>query len=305
MTDTTPKSRWYRLTPDRLVLFLLAVEGLLWLSERLEWFPFSRYHGWAVLIAMASVGFFLLVIFGWFVLALLFRWRFQFSIRSLLVLTVAVAAACSWLATQMKEARKQREALEEIEKARGTTPLYSQLDPSGYWTSGAPPEPPWLRRLLGDDLFLNVTRVTLPDRAGGDAGLEWLKALTNLQKLWLSDTTISDAGLQHLKGLTKLQELWLGRTNVGDAGLQHLEGLTQLENLQLYFTRISDAGLEHLKVLTRLKILNLYGNKVTDAGLQHLKGLTQLKFLGLGSTKVTHAGVKRLQQELPMCRIVH
>jgi hypothetical protein len=28
------KPRWYRLTPDRLILGLLAVEGLLWLSER-------------------------------------------------------------------------------------------------------------------------------------------------------------------------------------------------------------------------------------------------------------------------------
>ena len=34
---------------------------------------------------------------------LIFRWRFQFSIRSLLVLTVAVAVPCSWLAVEVKE----------------------------------------------------------------------------------------------------------------------------------------------------------------------------------------------------------
>ena len=53
-----PKPRWYRLTPDRLVLLLLAVEGLLWLSERFCWFPFNQHKGWTVLIAVASVGVF-------------------------------------------------------------------------------------------------------------------------------------------------------------------------------------------------------------------------------------------------------
>ncbi len=34
MTSPTPKPRWYRLTPDRLVTGLLVVECLPWLSER-------------------------------------------------------------------------------------------------------------------------------------------------------------------------------------------------------------------------------------------------------------------------------
>ena len=33
---------------------------------------------------------------------LLFRWRFQFSIRSLLILTMLIAVPCSWLAVEMK-----------------------------------------------------------------------------------------------------------------------------------------------------------------------------------------------------------
>ena len=37
MTDT-PKSRWYRLTPDLFVIGLLVVECLLWLSDRYQWF---------------------------------------------------------------------------------------------------------------------------------------------------------------------------------------------------------------------------------------------------------------------------
>ena len=53
MTDA-PKSRWFYLTPDRLILWLLAIEGLLWLSNRLEW-P-TWHKGYAVLVTVAAVG---------------------------------------------------------------------------------------------------------------------------------------------------------------------------------------------------------------------------------------------------------
>jgi hypothetical protein len=94
MTDAAPKPRWFRLTPDRLVIGLLVVEGLLWLSERFEWFP----KGYAVLLVVAVVAVTILLMSLWFVIALVVRSHFQFSIRSLLVLTVAVAIPCSWLA---------------------------------------------------------------------------------------------------------------------------------------------------------------------------------------------------------------
>ena len=38
--------RWFRPTPDRVVLALLAVEAFLILSERFGWFPFNRHKGW-------------------------------------------------------------------------------------------------------------------------------------------------------------------------------------------------------------------------------------------------------------------
>ena len=52
MADTARKGRWLRPTPDRLVIALLAIEGVLALSERVHWLP----KGWPVLIAVASVG---------------------------------------------------------------------------------------------------------------------------------------------------------------------------------------------------------------------------------------------------------
>ena len=91
MTDPTPKTRWFRLTPDRCVVALLALEGFLLLSAWFRWFSFNQHKGWTVLIAVGTVGVFFVLMFGWFVLALVFRLRFQFSILSLLVLVVAVA----------------------------------------------------------------------------------------------------------------------------------------------------------------------------------------------------------------------
>ena len=192
------KRRWFHPTPDRLVRVLLALEGFLWLSERFRWFAFNQHKGYAVLVAVAAVAAFLLLMVGWCVLALLFRLRFQFSIRSLLVLTLAVAVPCSWLATEVKAARKQREAAERIEAAGGVIGYNDQFDSSRELTPGAkPPGPAWLRSLLGD-----VTSVGL-------YGPE-----------------INDAVTEHLEGLPQLEILCIGGAEVGDAGLEHLQGTT-------------------------------------------------------------------------------
>ena len=102
MTMPTPHSRWYRLTPDRLILVLLAVEGLLWLSERLGWPVWHK--GYAVLTAVATVGVAFLAMLLWFAASLIFHWRFQFSLRSLLVLAVVIALPGSWMAAEIRQA---------------------------------------------------------------------------------------------------------------------------------------------------------------------------------------------------------
>ena len=124
-----------------------------------------------------------------------------------------------------------------------------EIDPSGAWIPGAtPPEPPSLRKLLGDDLLVNVMCVYLTDTEVGDAKLERLKALPRLQSLDLSNTKVGDTGLQHLEGLTQLRELNLIGAKITDAGLEHLKELTQLRKLTLGGTKVGDAGLNTSKV---------------------------------------------------------
>ena len=123
---------------------------------------------------------------------------------------------------------KQREVVEEIQKAGGEVAYDYQHDQ--HDTTSKPPGPRWLRELLGDDFFADVTRVfRLTEPGFDDALLPRIGQLTRLQELLLRG--IDDAGLKHLKGLTQLHSLDLGLTKVGDAGLEHLKGLTQLRAL--------------------------------------------------------------------------
>ncbi len=294
MKTSAPKPRWYRLTPDRLILALLVVEGLLWLSERLGW-P-AWHKGYAVLTAVASVGAAFLAMLLWLAASLIFRWRFQFSIRSLLVLVVVVAIPCSWMSAEMESARQQREAAETLKKSGWIAQYDYQVQKPGNPPLGAvPPGPAWLQDSLGEDFFASAVKVTAFFSPPADIGPENVKGLRQLRELWLTGRKVTDVRLKHLAGLTQLQTLSLGGTQVTDAGLKYLKALTQLRTLHLWGTQVTDAGLTHLEGLTQLQELDLSGTQVGDAGLGRLKGLTQLQTLNLLDTEVGDAGLARLK----------
>ncbi len=109
--------------------------------------------------------------------------------------------------------------------------------------------------------------------------------------LYLNGIEITDAGLVYLRGLTNLQELWLVGDPITDTGLVYLQGLASLKTLCLQGTKITDAGLSRLGGLSGLEVLDLSDTKVTDAGLVHLKGLTNLYSLNNRNTQITQAGL--------------
>ena len=94
--------RWFRLSPDRFVVSLLLVICFLWLSERFQWFGFNHHKGWTVLIAVAAVGVTAFAMLLWWTAGLIFRWRFQFGIRSLLAVLFGLLDCRSWMAVEMK-----------------------------------------------------------------------------------------------------------------------------------------------------------------------------------------------------------
>lgn len=280
LTNPSSKLRWFYPTPAHLFIILLIIEGILLLSERFKWFAFSEKKGWTVLIAIASVGVTMVVMLLWFVLALLFRNRFQFSLRLLFVLTAAVAIPFSWLAVEMKWAREQKEAAEALIKLGGQVQYdyrfrYESESLVMPTTNTTLDVPAWLRQVLGDDFFCDVTYIELA-----------YKQVTN-------------ADLQHLTALKQLQHLNLWHSTITDTGLEHLEGMNQLQWLGLAGAEITDGGLKRLEVLKQLRWLWLQKNAITDGGLEHLEKLKELKELDLTDTKVTNAGVTRLKKALP------
>ncbi len=125
------------------------------------------------------------------------RW-FQYSLRSLLLLTLLVSLVMSCVAVRMQRARRQDEAVEEIEKLGGQV----QYD---YEAQGVnPPGPAWLRNLLGENFFATVVAVDLSLQQVTDAGLEHLKGLTQIQTLCLVQTMVTDEGVKKLQRLAEV-----------------------------------------------------------------------------------------------------
>ena len=218
------------------------------------------------------------------------RW-FRFSLRTLLVVVVLLCLPLGWFAARLRDAERQRKAVEAIRAAGGAV-KYDYQEAGGW---GAEPNAPaWLREVVGDDFFSDVVEVHLLGTTFGDESMEHLKRLTNLNGLGLNDTQVTDAGLDHIKRLPSLEALYLGGTDVTDAGLKSLKGLKTLEVLSLCDTEVADAGLVHLQTMTNLKSLVLSRTQVTDAGLEYIKGLTHLEDLVLSETQITDAGLMHL-----------
>ena len=84
----------------------------------------------------------------WFLVALVFRRRFQFSLRSLLLLVVVVAIPCSWLSVELKAARgAARAAVEAIERLGGQVSYDFGVAGTAVHSAAEPPWPAWLFRI--------------------------------------------------------------------------------------------------------------------------------------------------------------
>ena len=251
MDDTTQaRVRWFHPTPGRFVLALLAVEVLLWLSDRFGWLAWHK--GYAVLTCVAGVGVAMLLMLVWFGVALIFRWRFQFGIRSLLVLVVVVALPCSWLAVALKQAREQKDAVAAIVKTRGRV-FYddgwlSSIKLSGFHVDlpGNGSQPTWLCTLVGYDFVNDVAYVRMRPTTT-DSDLECFRRLPKTVAVSLCDTNVTDKALEHIKGLAHLKTLDLSLTKVSDVGLEQLKDLTELRQLDLGATGVTDEGVWKLQ----------------------------------------------------------
>ena len=137
-------------------------------------------------------------------------------------------------------------------------------------------------------------------------GLEALAHLSNLEQFTVDDLhLLTPAGMKaigSLKNLRRIPSLPSGATEL----VEPLAGLQKLEVLQIKGGDLTDDGLSHLKNLSSLKRLDILHSQVTDAGLKQLANLKKLEQLDIrGAHAVTAAGVKQLQEQLPLCKLIH
>lgn len=218
------------------------------------------------------------------------RW-FRFSLRTLFV---ALTVSCLWLGFEVTQARRQRAAVQALEKL-GAYVAYDYDEPGTHYESGGTPPrlrtlsplKQWIADWLGKDYVSTAIRVQFNSPTVNDESLAPLADLPALEMIHLDRCVlVTDATLRNLPSSTRLTTLMLSRTSISDAGLQELERFPALESLDIHNTQVSDTGLEFVGKLTGLTHLDLTNTATTDAGMAHLGGLTRMRRLTLANTKI-------------------
>ncbi len=265
MTTPAPRTGCRRIGIGQLLIGLLLVDGFLFVCERTQWLAVGAQKGLPVLIAVAAVSAFALVMLLWFLVAVLFRRRFQFGLRSLLLFPVVVAVPCSWLTVEIRAADKQRKLLEAACQQwdydcveLGPSPRPPVID------AGAPKSSPstffrppgWLLRALGIDFFADVGWVSVNARPTS-ALFEQLAGLPRIESLCMRNDCDLCSGLDRLASLPRLRDLNMDGCNIDEARMRELGSLKHLEVLSLSDSLLREAALPHIAALTQLRVLNL------------------------------------------------
>ena len=213
------------------------------------------------------------------------RWL-RLSLRSLLFLVVVISVPLAW---KVNRAHNQRRVVAKL-TSLGAQVIWSFQQPGAK----DPPEPQWLRRLLGDHFFFDVHHV---DTSGAteDVILE-AAALPNLKSLYVDSDALTDDGIANLARISDVETLSLRSTNITDTGLERLTGLKNLKHLILSGPQFTATGLSHLAKLRQLEYLSLNGTKLNDEVCAILFKLSRLTTLQLGDLEITHAQLERLSE---------
>ncbi len=174
--------------------------------------------------------------------------RLQFSLRLLLLLGVGVAIAMAHVRARMRRC----EAIEDVFAGGGVVLATPHIDKE-------PPGPACLRRLLGEEFFLdNVLLVALPSNAS-DRDLAQLTHIGSIKCLTLRGDAITQHGLEHLRALERLDCLYLSEMHISDSKLRVIGQLQRLAELHLSGAVISELQVESLRTMlpnTRIALVD-------------------------------------------------
>jgi hypothetical protein len=242
MDASVAKRRWYYPMPAWLVYGPVVATIALFACERWRWFPVGYQKGWPVVSAVAVVAAVFVITSAWLLVALVFRRRVQFGLRTLLVLVTLSAVVCSWLAVRIKLAARQAEVVTAVREKLGGVLFYdwqyeqaeqaARKNGCGLWMgmfgitsppSLVPPEPEPLGKLMGVDFFHDAEHLAMLNSKSTDGLLGDLALLTGLKELHIRSDDVTDAGLLQIERLKSLQLLVLAQTKVTADGVKKLQ----------------------------------------------------------------------------------
>lgn len=238
------------------------------------------------------------------------RRRFQFSLRTALLLTLVASIVFAAFAWRRNRAERQRKIVAELrERGAGVEYGYFSFKKRGIGELIKPEEEfflcSWLRGFLGDDFLYDVHQVRysrstpIPINEARPV-VELLKKLPRLKILVLDGDAVRRDDLEEFLFLEELEILTLGCSGLPHGGrltdddLIPLERAVRLQHLSLRYQPIGDAGASYLRNCRQLRRLMLLGTNVGDEGLKHFAKMTEMKNLWLSSTRITDAGLQNL-----------
>jgi hypothetical protein len=121
------------------------------------------------------------------------QWRRKVSLRLAMVLVLLIALGLAWFAHGIRE---QRLAKDLILRHDGV--FFYEFEPQTVTRyTRTTFVPAWLRNLIGENSFHDVTWVRIEGSQFGDSELKQLQALDQIESLGIVETAITDDGLRH------------------------------------------------------------------------------------------------------------
>lgn len=238
---------------------------------------------------------------------------FQISIRTLLILTTAVAIALAYWTRVQQSVRDQKVAAARIVALGGKT---KTRETRRVW--------PWVHKLVGEEFFRDVVDINLNGTLATDADLELIGKLRSMKLLSVEGAAqrhcglepllphnpkhlpsqISSAGIRRLGPQPNLEIARLARTPITDEAMEMIALWPQLELLDLSQTNVTSVGVIRLGKLKRLNMLSLQQTGIDDGVVPALCQMHSLTQLDIQNTAISGAGLLRLREELPSCKLL-
>lgn len=165
---------------------------------------------------------------------------------------VVVAVPLAWKFNRLRTQRRVVQAARNSEA--GVVYDYSADRQPGEDTE--PPGPPWLRRMLGDDIFAQIVWIVWSDQEIPDETFSDIAALPALRLF--SAKHVTDEHLERISQISSLTHLEI-EGEFTDEAIAKLSRLPKLETLHVKSPHLTDQALAHLqefKAVRRVQVLS-------------------------------------------------